>query len=109
MLSFIDFECFKHDWLCVIICPYRVTKEVVIVNDPDRLRAYYESNKNTIYVGYNIRGYDQWIFKSILAGFNPFEMNEHIISKGLKGHEFSNILRDYPITFYDVMTSGSLK
>ena len=109
MLSFIDFECFKHDWLCVIICPYRVTKEVVIVNDPDRLRAYYESNKNTIYVGYNIRGYDQWIFKAILAGFNPFEMNEYIISKGLKGHEFSSVLRDYPITFYDVMTSGSLK
>jgi DNA polymerase len=93
MLTFLDFECFKHDWLCVLINPIKKT-ETVIVNDPDKLRQYYEENKNTIYVGYNIRGYDQWIYKAILAGFNPYEMNEHIITKNKKGHSFSNVLRE---------------
>ena len=105
-LTFIDFETFKYDWLCVITNPIKKT-ETVIVNDPDKLRRFYEENKNTIYVGYNIRGYDQWIYKAILAGFNPYEMNEHIITKNRKGHEFSSILRQYPIIFYDVAQFGA--
>ena len=108
-LTFIDFETFKYDWLCVITNPIKKT-ETVIVNDPDKLKQFYEENKNTIYVGYNIRGYDQWIYKSILAGFNPYEMNEHIITNNKKGHEFSSVLRQYPITFYDVAQfAASLK
>ena len=106
MLTFIDFEVFKYDWLCVITNPIKKT-ETVIVNDPDKLKQFYEENKNTIYVGYNIRGYDTWIYKSILAGFNPYEMNEHIITKNKKGHEFSSILRQYPLTIYDVAQFGA--
>lgn len=109
MLTFIDFETFKYDWLCVLINPIKKT-ETVIVNNPDELIQFYEENKNTIYVGYNIRGYDQWIYKAILAGFNPFEMNEHIITKNKKGHEFSNVLRQYPLITYDVAQfAASLK
>ena len=44
-LHFIDFEVFKHDFLCVIANPITKT-ETVIVNDPDQLRAYYEKFKN---------------------------------------------------------------
>jgi DNA polymerase len=106
MLTFIDFEVFKYDWLCVITNPIKKT-ETVIVNDPDELKQFYEENKNTIYVGYNIRGYDTWIYKSILAGFNPYEMNEHIITKNKKGHEFSSVLRQYPLTIYDVAQFGA--
>lgn len=106
MLTFIDFEVFCNDWLCVAINPIKKT-ETVIVNDPDELRQFYEENKDTIYVGYNIRGYDQWIFKAILAGFNPYEMNEHIITKDKKGHEFSSVLRQYPLTIYDVAQFGA--
>ena len=102
MLHFIDFEVFKRDWLCVIANP--ITQTVTeVVNNPDQLRGYYDRFKNEIFVGYNIRDYDQWIFKGILAGFNPYEINEHIITKGLKGYQFSNTLRDYPLITYDLL------
>lgn len=101
-LHFIDFEVFKHDWLCVIANPITQT-ETVIVNNPDELRKYYKQFKNEIFVGYNIRDYDSYIFKAILAGFDPYEMNEHIITKGLKGYQFSYILREYPLITYDLL------
>ena len=101
-LHFIDFEVFKYDWLCVIANPITKT-ETVIVNNPDELRAYYEAHKDEIFIGYNIREYDSYIFKAILAGFNPYEVNEHIITKGLKGYQFSNTLREYPLITYDLL------
>lgn len=101
-LHFIDFECFKMDWLCVIANPITKT-ETVIVNNPDQLRAYYEKFKNEIFVGYNIREYDSYIFKGILAGFNPWEINEWIITKGLKGYQFSSVFREYPLITYDLL------
>ena len=54
--------------------------------------------------------YDSWIFKGILAGFNPWEINDHIINKGLKGYQFSNTLRAYPLITYDlIQLNTSLK
>lgn len=101
-LHFIDFEVFKYDWLCVIANPFTRT-ETVIVNEPDQLRAYYEKFKNEIFIGYNIRDYDSYIFKSILAGFNPYDVNEWIITKGLKGYQFSSVFREYPLITYDLL------
>lgn len=108
-LHFIDFETYKYNWLCVIINP--LTKiEKVIVDNPRELIYYYQKYKNEIFVGYNIRDYDQWIFKGILAGFDPYEINEHIITKGLKGYQFSNTLREYPLITYDlIQLNSSLK
>lgn len=102
MLHFLDFETFKYDWLCVIANPVTKT-ETVIVNDAEQLRDYYEQFKNEIFIGYNIREYDSYIFKGILAGFDPYEINEHIITKGLKGYQFSNVFRDYPLITYDLL------
>ena len=101
-LHFIDFEVFKHDWLCVIANPITNT-ETVIVNNPAELRYYYEAHSKEIFVGYNIREYDSYIFKAILAGFNPYEVNEWIITKGLKGYQFSNVFREYPLITYDLL------
>lgn len=102
MLHFLDFEVFKYDWLCVIANPIAKT-ETVIVNNPNQLNEYYKAHKNEIFVGYNIRDYDSYIFNGILAGFNPFEINEHIITKGLKGYQFSSTLREYPLITYDLL------
>ena len=101
-MLFYDFEVFKYDWLCVIANPINKT-ETVIVNNPDELRQYYNAHKSELFIGYNIRDYDSWIFKSILGGFNPFEMNEHIITKGLKGYQFSNTLREYQLIIFDLL------
>ena len=92
---------FKYDWLVVIINPAERT-ETIIINDPDKLKAYYEQHKNEIWVGYNSRGYDQFILKGILLDFNPKEINDHIIVKGQKGYSFSSLFKKIPLNNYDV-------
>ena len=101
-LHFIDFEVFKYDWLCVIANP--ITQESkAIVNSTKSLTEYYEAHKDEIFIGYNIREYDSWIFKGILAGFNPYDINDFIINKGHKGYQFSNVLKEYPLITYDLL------
>lgn len=78
-------------------------KEHVIVNDRNQLEELYQKNKNNIWVGFNSRHYDQYIFKGILAGFNPKEINDYIIVEKQPGWAFSNILRQFPLNNYDVM------
>lgn len=110
MLNAIDFEVFKHDWMCVIINPIEKT-ETIIVNDKDKLQAYYDSHKNEIFVGYNIRHYDQWIFKAILCEFDPKVISDFIIVEGKDGWRYSSLLNKVPLITYDVMArvDGGLK
>lgn len=103
-MHFYDFEVFKYDWLVVIIDPIN-KKETIIVNNSEELKEYYEKYKNEIWIGYNSRGYDQYILKGILCGFNPKEINDHIIVKQLGGWSFSSLLQNFPLNNYDVMTS----
>lgn len=108
-LHFIDFEVFAKDWLCVILDPDRQV-ETVIVNDRQKLIDYYENYKNEIFVGYNIRHYDQYIMRTILCGLDPKKMNDWIIVKDEPGWTLSNLLNEVKINFFDVMTtSDSLK
>ena len=104
MLHFIDFEVFKEDWLCVIINPLTRAK-TVIVNDTEKLKEYYKRHENDIFVGYNIRQYDQYIFKAILLDFNPKEVNDWIIVKDMPGWKYSDLFRKVNINFFDIMTS----
>lgn len=101
-MQVIDFEVFKHDWLCVI---YDLVKKQVtkIHNDTETLRKYYEENKSDIFIGYNIREYDQYIFKGILLGFNPKEINDFIILGRNKGFQFSRMFNTVPLNIFDVM------
>lgn len=101
MLNFYDFEVFKEDWLVVVINPFDRTSKT-IVNDPDALEALYQERKKQIWVGYNNAHYDQWIFKAILCGFDPKEVNDWIIVKGEKGWAFSSLLRKVQMINYDV-------
>lgn len=110
MLHAIDFEVFKHNWMCVIINPIEKT-ETIIVDDKEKLQAYYDRHKNEIFVGYNIRHYDQWIFKAILCGFDPKVVNDYIIVEGKDGWRYSSLLNQVPLITYDVMArvDGGLK
>lgn len=95
-----DFECFRHDWLvCWLDTDTR--KIHSIVNDKPLLEKMYKHYKNTVWVGYNSRGYDQWILKAILCDFNPYEMSDWIINKEQKGFMFSNLLSKFPVMNYD--------
>lgn len=103
-MLFYDFEVFKHDWLVVAI-DVTNKKEHVIVNDVDKLQELYDDNKHDIWIGYNSRGYDQYILKALLCGFEAKKMNDFIIVKGKKGWEFSSLLNKIPLNNYDIMTS----
>lgn len=101
MLHFYDFECFKYDWLVVFINPINKTKEV-IVNDKDKLQEYYDKFKDEIFIGFNSRGYDQFIFKGILCDFDPYKITDFIINKGKNGYQFSRIFSQMQLYNYDV-------
>lgn len=102
MLNFLDFECYPKLWTVTIINPIEQT-ETVIVNDAQKLIDHYKSHKKQIYVTFNGRQYDDWIFKAILCGFDPWEMNQWIIQKGRKGWEFSSLLHKVQLNSFDCM------
>lgn len=95
----------------VVIADLVAEKEEVIIDDSKKLKSFYESHKDYLWVGFNSSAYDQWILKSILAGYNPYDMNEHLITKKMKGWQFSDSLRDYKLYNYDcyLENKGSLK
>ena len=101
-MIFYDFECFKYNWLVVAIDPSK-EEPYVIWDDKLALESVYDKYKNDIWVGFNSRGYDQFILKSILCGLNPKECNDHIILKGQSGYSFSNLFQKFPLNNYDVM------
>ena len=103
-LHVIDFEVFKHDWLCVIVNPIEKT-ETVIINDAEKLKDYYEKHINDIFVGYNIRSYDQYIFKALILDMNPKDVNDFIIVGENKGWQYSSLFNRVPLNIFDVMTS----
>lgn len=101
-MIFIDFEVFKLDWLCVAIDPIE-QKEFIIVNDKEELSRLYKQYKKDIWVGYNIRNYDQYILKAILLGFDPKRVNDWIIVKDRKGWEFTSMFNRLPLNIFDTM------
>lgn len=101
-MVFLDYEVFEYDWLVVFIEPDKQQK-TVIVNDEKKLKRFYEKRKKDIWIGYNIKGYDQFIQKGILCGFNPKKINDFIIVEGNSGYSYSKLLNDIPMIFYDVM------
>ena len=102
-------EVYLYDWLVVLIKPDEEDVQV-IVNDGEALTKYYEENKDAIFIGYNNIRYDQFIFKSILLGMNPKEVNDFIIVEGKSGWQFSNLFNKIKMYNYDVIqTTYSLK
>lgn len=103
-LNVIDFEVFAKDWLCVIVNPIEKS-ETVIINDVNKLKEFYEKHSNEIFIGYNIRSYDQYIFKSLLLDLNPKEVNDFIIQDGNKGWMYSSLFNRVPLNIFDIMIS----
>lgn len=102
MLHFLDFECYPKLWTVTIINPITQT-EIAIVNDPEKLKSYYTKFKDEIFVTFNGRQYDDWIFKALLCGFSAWEMNDWLINKKRKGWEFSSLLRNVHLNTFDCM------
>ena len=91
-MIFYDFEVFKYNWL-VVALDMTQRKKYVIWDDREKLERLYSKTKSDIWVGFNSRHYDQYIFKAILSGFNPKEVNDWIIVQDRPGWQFSNVFR----------------
>ena len=103
-LIFLDFEVFEKFWCVTLALPYE-NRIVQIWNDRDEFVRFYKEHQDDVYVGYNIKMYDQWVFKAILAGFDPWEMNKHIIVYKKNGWTFSDVLRKFPLNVFDVLSA----
>ena len=103
-LIFYDFEVFKYDWL-VCCCDPIERKWTVIYNNKAGLELFHDQHKTDIWCGYTSRSYDTYILKSILLGFDPYEVNDWIIRQGRKGWEFSSEFNSIQLFNYDVMPS----
>lgn len=79
-----DSEVFAHDTLIVFI-KYRTHERKIFHNTtPNDLQTFFDKEK-PILVGYNNKGYDQYILKATLFGCTQEEIkgiNDHIISGG---------------------------
>ena len=101
-MIFYDFEVFEYDWLAVFI-DVTNKKEHVIINNRDELKSLYEANRKDIWVGFNNRHYDQYIFKGILLNMNPKKINDWIIVDKKEGWQYSLAFNKIPMINYDVM------
>lgn len=101
MLIFYDYEVFKYDWLVVFYDAIN-DKKTVIVNNKESLEKFHKVHQDHIYVGFNSRGYDQYIHKGILCGFDPYDISQWIITKKRKGWEYSDLFRKIKMYNYDV-------
>ena len=81
---FFDWEVLPYFW-CVTFYDVMNYKKTVIVNDRKSLLKFYAKTKDELYFGYNNRNYDNLIYKGILLGMNPKEINDKIVYDGLKG------------------------
>ena len=68
-----DCEVFAHGWI-VVFKDYETKRFTVVHNDNAALRACIDDD--SVYCGFNSKGYDQYIIKAICAGFSPEEVKQ---------------------------------
>ena len=68
-----DCEVFAHDWI-VVFKDYETKHFTVVHNDNQALIGCIEDE--SVYCGFNSKGYDQYIIKAICAGFTPEEVKQ---------------------------------
>lgn len=102
-LLIIDFEVFSNAkfWLCCIK-DARTKEEYKIINNRKQLIEFYNTHMDSIWMGYNIRGYDQWIFKAILANISPFQVSNLIIKNKVDPWKIDKRLNKYNINFFEL-------
>lgn len=99
---FFDFEVFPRFWCVTFICPAENIK-VVIKNDRNKLHRFYDKTRDDLLVGFNVRNYDKYIYRGILAGFDPYTVNNWIIREDRKGWQFSSEFHKFPINTFDCL------
>jgi hypothetical protein len=90
-------------WM-VVFRDYHSRKKFTIKNDVAKLKWFYNHYKNDIFVGYNSRGYDQWVFKGVMMGMDAGYITKRIIEDDVKGHNVVPNGNKLPMNVYDCST-----
>jgi len=99
----------KPYW-CVVFIEVETGNAKIIRNDVEELRRFYEACKNDIFISYNGRNYDQWIFKGLLLGYCPAYITKKIIEENVHGAMIIRNHNKIPIYHYDASNKfNSLK
>ena len=110
-LIFYDFEVFSRSidpktgmafWLAVFI-DYETRKKAIVINDVEKLKKLYGLLKDDIFIGYNCRNYDQFIFKGLLLDMNAGYINDRLIVDNKKGYEVVRQGYKLPLNNFDIM------
>lgn len=117
-LLFFDFEVLVNSispetgkpYWCVVFIDYATKKGKIIKNNVEELRQFYEACKHDIFISYNGRNYDQWIFKGLLLGYCPAHLTKKLIEEGVKGGMLVRNHNKIPLLHYDAANKfNSLK
>lgn len=111
-MFFYDFEVFSKSrhpetnaaWWCVVFIDYETGKGKIIKNDVGELSLFYETYKDSIFIGYNSRQYDQYIFKGLLLGLDAGFVNDKLILEKKKGYEVVRDAWRIPFNNFDCST-----
>lgn len=99
-----DFEVFsKINWWCITFVNNETEEIVTVINSAIEFTNFYNAHKNDIFVGFNSRQYDQYLFKGILDGMNPSYINDQLILFDKKGFQVVRNAKKYQLNNYDVI------
>lgn len=102
----IDFEVLSKAgfWMCCMK-DYKTKKEHTIINDREELIRVFNKNKDSVWVGYNIKGYDQWILKAIIAGLDPCDVSNKLVEQKMSGWKIDRRLHKVPLYIFEINDS----
>ena len=100
-----DFEVYSGaNFWCVVIINYNTKEKIIIQNNNEELRNFYDKYKEDIFVGYNSRMYDQWILKGLLLNKDPYVINNSLINEGKSGYQIIKNANKIPLNNFDIST-----
>lgn len=76
-----DYEVFKFDTLLGCIIRENGTRRVFQEWDFEKIKKFFEENKNALWVGHNNYYYDDLITESIVFNKNPYETSQKLIGR----------------------------
>ena len=102
----VDFEVLSdaNFWMCCMK-DYKSGIEHIIINDRDELVRVYNKNKEHTWVGYNIKGYDQWVLKSIIAGIDPCKVSKLLIEDNISPWKIDPALNKIKLFIFELSNS----
>ena len=101
-----DFEVFKYDTLLGAIIINDDECFILQTWDLDEIRNFYKKNINSIWIGHNNSGYDNFILESIIKKKNPYNTSQELIHSTNRFQKLT-----LHLYYYDIMSRhfGSLK